>query len=363
MRTSAALAALWAGAVTAMPARPRSCEVVDAPSPDPLPSSFKWVSTGPLVGPKNDDRNIAGIKDPSVVKINGTYHVFASTAKSEGYNMVYFNFTDLYSAGSSPFYYLDQAPLGYGYRAAPQVFYFEPHKLWYLVYQNGNAAYSTNPDISDPSRWTAPEVFYPNGMPQIIADNIGDGYWVDMWVVCDEEADPNKSLCHLFSSDDNGHLYRSQTTRARFPRGMSEPVMALRDDNNKYALWEAACIYRNKGATGSEKYVLIVEAFTVDGHRYFRSWTSSSIDGEWTPLADTEANPFAGESNVVFEQGVSRWTRSISHGEVVRSETDQTMTVDFSEPLEFMYQGVDPNVQTDYNALPWRLALLKEVRE
>ncbi|KAL2123593.1 hypothetical protein VTJ04DRAFT_4048 [Mycothermus thermophilus] len=351
MRTATALAAaVWAGAVAALPTQTRSTT---------LPSSWKWVSTGPLVFPKNDERNIAGIKDPTAVLINGTYHVFASTAKSEGYNMVYFNFTDFAEANNAPFYYLDQAPLGYGYRAAPQVFYFEPHKLWYLVYQNGNAAYSTNPDINDPSKWTAPEVFYPNGMPKIIADNIGNGYWVDMWVVCDDEEDPNKALCHLFSSDDNGHLYRSQTTLAQFPRGMSEPEIVLQDTQNIYALWEAACIYRIKGAEGTQKYLLLVEAIGQEGHRYFRSWTSDRIDGQWIPLADTEANPWAGEANVVFEG--QKWTKSISHGEVIRTLTDQTLTLDLSEPIQFLYQGVDPNAQTEYNALPWRLGLITQV--
>jgi hypothetical protein len=36
---------------------------------------------------------------------------------------------------------------------------------------------------------------------------------------------------------------------------------------------------------------------------------------------DTEANPFA-RSNNVFERGVTAWTKSISHGEVVRTLTD-----------------------------------------
>lgn len=141
-----------------------------------LPKTFRWKSTEALIGPKDDGRQLAGIKDPTVVEINGTYHVFASTAKEEGYNLVYLNFTDFDQAGSAPFNYLDQAPLGEGYRAAPQIFYFTPHKLWYLVYQNGNAAYSTNPDIGDPLGWTAPKTFYSD-MPAIISENIGEGYW------------------------------------------------------------------------------------------------------------------------------------------------------------------------------------------
>jgi hypothetical protein len=86
-----------------------------------LPSTFSWSSSDILVSPKNDGRNIAGIKDPSIVEYEGVYHVFASTAKAEGYNLVYFNFTDFAKAQQAPFFYLDQSAIGTGYRAAPEV--------------------------------------------------------------------------------------------------------------------------------------------------------------------------------------------------------------------------------------------------
>jgi hypothetical protein len=350
-------AALWAG-VSAMPAADSSASTLVSRKPAAkLPSSFKWTSTGPLIVPKDDDRKLAGIKDPTVVEVDGTFHVFASTAKLEGYNMVYLNFTDFDKAGDAEFYYLDQAPFGEGYRAAPQVFYFEPHKLWYLVYQNDNAAYSTNPDISDPSLWTAPKVFYPDGMPPIIRENIGNGYWVDMWVVCDEK------LCHLFSSDDNGHLWRSQTKLADYPNKMTQPVLVMEDTENIYNLWEAACIYRIKDGKGKQKYLMIIEAIGADDHRWFRSWTSNKIDGEWVALADTPDHPFMRSTNVEFEEGVEAWTKSISHGEIVRSLVDQTLTIDLSEPITFLYQGMDPEADGEYNGLPWKLALLTQVKE
>ncbi|KAL2177483.1 uncharacterized protein P884DRAFT_299881 [Thermothelomyces heterothallicus CBS 202.75] len=55
------------------------------------------------------------------------------------------------------------------------------------------------------------------------------------------------------------------------------------------------------------------------------------------------------------------WMRSISHGEVIRKLTDQTLMIDVSESLRFLYQGLDPaKDEGDYNALPWRLALLTQ---
>lgn len=66
------------------------------------------------------------------------------------------------------------------------MFYFAPQKTWYLVHQTGNASYSTNTDISDPNGWSVPRNFY-SSMPDIIRQNIGNGYWVDMWVICDNQ--------------------------------------------------------------------------------------------------------------------------------------------------------------------------------
>lgn len=309
-----------------------------------LPSSFEWSSSDVLIAPKSDGRNIAGIKDPSIVYYNGKYHVFASTAQESGYNLVYLSFTDFDEANSATFYYLDQTPIGTGYRAAPQVFYFESQSLWYLIFQNGNAAYSTNSDITNPAGWSAPKNFF-TGTPSIITQNIGSGYWVDMWVICDS------SNCYLFSSDDNGHLYRSQTSLSNFPNGMGSTVIALSDSKN--ALFEASNVY----SVGNGEYLLIVEAIGSDGKRYFRSWTSTSISGSWTGLANTESNPFARSNNVVFSG--TPWTQSISHGEMVRTEVNQTMTISPCK-LRYLYQGVSPSATGDYNSLPWRLGLLTQ---
>jgi Glycosyl hydrolase family 62/Cellulose binding domain len=311
-----------------------------------LPTSFRWSSSNILISPKSDaTHNVAGIKDPSVVYHNGRYHVFASTANASGYNLVYLNFTDWSQAASATHHYLDRSPIGTGYRAAPQVFYFAPQGLWYLVYQNGNAAYSTNPDISDPNGWTAPRNFY-SAMPDIIRQNIGDGYWVDMWVICDS------ANCYLFSSDDNGHLYRSQTSLGSFPNGMTNTVIALQDSRNN--LFEASNVYK---VQGTNQYLLLVEAIGSDGRRWFRSWTSTSITGPWSTLAASESNPFARANNVTFSG--TAWTRDISHGELLRASNDQTLTVSPCD-MRYIYQGLDPAAGGDYNSLPWRLSLLTQ---
>jgi endo-1,4-beta-xylanase len=334
------------GSVTSPTASP-TASPTSSPSPNQsLPSSFQWSSSGVLAGPKQDSRNLAAIKDFSVVLHNGRYHVFASTASSAGYNLVYFNFTDWSQANSATHHYLDQSAIGTGYRAAPQVYYHAPQGLWYLVYQTGNASYSTNPDISNPNGWSAPSHFY-SGMPDIIRDNIGDGFWVDMWVICDSAS------CYLFSSDDNGHLYRSETTLANYPNGFTNTVIAMQD-SNRFNLWEAANVYR---VQGTNQYLLLVEAIGSDGRRWFRSWTSTAITGPWTPLADTPSNPFARSTNVSFNG--TPWTLDISHGEMIRASNDQTLTISPCN-MRYVYQGLDPNAGGDYNSLPWRMGLLTQ---
>lgn len=344
---AAALAAATAVAAIGANAQETTDDPAAPVQAEALPTSYTWSSSGVLVGPQPDSAHpsIAGLKDPSVVQYNGKWHVFASVANSSGYSMVYFSFTDWSEADTATHYYLDQSAIGSGYRAAPEVFYFEPEGLWYLVYQDGNAAYSTNTDIANPAGWTAPQHFYSE-MPQIIEDNIGSGYWVDMWVTCDD------TDCHLFSSDDNGHLYRSQTTLANFPNGMSEPVIAMQD-SDRYPLWEASNVYK---VQGTDQYLLLVEAIGSTG-RYFRSWTSTSIAGPWTALADTESNPFAGASNVTFPDGA--WTEDISHGEMIRAGVNQKLEISPCN-MQYLYQGVDPDADTDYNSLPWRLGLLTQ---
>ncbi|UOB08337.1 RICIN domain-containing protein [Streptomyces sp. HP-A2021] len=315
-----------------------------------LPSTFRWSSSGVLAGPKPDAQHpdVAAIKDFSIVRYNNQWLTFATTAgPTSHWGLAQFSFSDWSQAASAPHTYLDTSPMGPGYRAAPQVFYFAPQNLWYMVYQTGPPTYSTSANPADPRSWSAPRLFMSEE-PQIVKDNKGKGTWIDFWVICDT------TDCHLFFSDDNGHIYRARTSLANFPNGFGNTQMVMSDTKNN--LFEATNVYK---VTGSDQYLLLQEAISnTSGRRYFRSFTSTSLTGTWTPLAATENEPFAGRNNVTFPGGA--WTEDISHGELVRAGNDQTLPIDPCR-LQYVYQGVDPRADgADYIRLPWRMGLLTQ---
>jgi hypothetical protein len=303
------------------------------PPPPPvacdLPTTYSWTSTQALIAPQA--ANFVSIKDPTIVRYNDLYHVFATVFDTtrNAWSAVYLNFSDFSNAGSAVQVPLADKPVGDA--VAPQVFYFRPHNRWYLISQWG-AKYSTNTDISNPDGWTAPKSLLSGGPPNAL----------DYWVICDD------ANCHLFFSADNGKLYRSKTPIGNFPNFSGyETVMS--DEVGK--LFEASNVYK---VEGTNQYLLLVEAY---GPRYFRSWSSTSLDGPWTPLADKQSAPFAGAANVSFEG--ERWTDDISHGEMIRAGHDETMAISGCN-MQFLYQGVDPHSGApSYDHLPYRLGLIR----
>lgn len=312
-----------------------------------LPSHFDWTSTGPLIEPVVDATHpIVSVKDPTVVFFEGEWHVFATTAdENQQWSLVYLSFSDWSEAGDAELHYLDENPALTGYHAAPQVFYFAPEEKWYLIFQSQQPQYSTTDDLSDPDSWTTPRNFFP-AEPAIVTENKGEGTWLDYWVICDDDK------CHLFFTDDNGHFYRSETDIDDFPENFGDPEIVI--DGTKSTVFEGSATYR-VGDTG--QYLTLIEAFGEAGERYYRSFVSDRLDGEWTPLAASFDNPFAARSNVTFSDG-DAWTQDISHGELLRDGYDQTLTIDPGD-LRLLYQGVEPSeTGVEYSQLPYRLALL-----
>ncbi len=305
-----------------------------------------------MIAPRSDaTHDLLAVKDPTVVRFNDRWHVYASSVSTAGaYNMVYTSFSDWSEAAAAPLTYMDQTTGFNTYVAAPQLFYFRPQDKWYLLYQAGPPKYSTASDPGDPSKWTPPAPFFATE-PATITQN--GGGWLDFWVICDA------ATCHLFFTDNHGRWYRSQTSIDQFPAGFGEPVVVMHDANAG-RVFEASNVYKMKG---TNQYLAIIEAFdqTSNGRRYFRSWIADSLEGPWLPWQASGSYPFAGERNVTFEGAA--WTNDISHGEAIRTGYDETLEV---EPcgLRYLFQGADPLADNmgDYNKIPWRLGLLTQTQ-
>jgi endo-1,4-beta-xylanase len=348
MTLGTVLALLTLGALTGPPG-----QAAAAAGPSLLSGSFTWTSSGPLISPKPDAAHpIVSVKDPTVFWYKNRWNVYATTANTSGqWSLAYTSFTDWSQAAAAPQTFLDTNPnIGSRYAAAPQVFYFAPQKTWYMVYQTGPPSFSTSKDPTDPLSWSAPRYFMQTE-PPVVTQNKGTGFWLDFWTICDN------TDCYLFFSDDNGHEYRSRTTLAEFPGGWRDTAVVL-SEPNRFNLFEASNVYR-VGTTG--RYLMLVEALATgsDWRRYFRAWTADGLGGTWTPLADTEANPFIRSVNVTFAAGQTAWTEDFSHGELIRDGVDQTLTIDPCR-LRYLYQGLDPATSGSYSQLPWRLALLTQ---
>jgi hypothetical protein len=311
-----------------------------------LQGRFKWMVGSPLVSPAEyPGEFLYSVKDPTIVRYQGRWHLFCTIrGQKRSHQIEYICFEDWknVSAGRRQVLTLSE-----GYFCAPQVFYFAPHKKWYLIYQASDEsrkpslqpACSTTGDIAAPNSWSKPVLLFSKQ-----PDNVNA--WIDFWVICDA------TRAHLFFTSLDGQMWRSETKLGDFPAGWSRPAVVLRGD-----IFEASHTYRLKGL---DKFLTVVEA-QADDRRYYKAYLADSLDGEWTPLAATKDKPFAGPVNVTDTAG--RWTDSFSHGELIRDGFDQTLTVDPSN-LRFLFQGVTDRDKAGkkYGEIPWRLGILTAVQ-
>jgi hypothetical protein len=295
-----------------------------------LPETFKWVSTGPLAQPRS---GWVSLKDFSCVFYNNLYVVYMSRVNNAGnYGGAMMTFAHWSEMATAKQYTI---PTG---GVAPTLIYFRPKKIWVLMYEWGPwpFCYLTSSDPTNPSGWSGPHELY-------------GGSSIDETVIC------NSTTAYLFFANDNGNIYRASMPIGEFPGTFTNPKTIMTDDRAK--LFEAVQVYKVKGVN---QYLMLVEAMGSAG-RYFRSFVATDLAGSWKPLAASENEPFAGKANVTFGDGKA-WTDDISSGDLVRTNPDETQTIDLSD-LQFLYQGLGPHGEgLTYNLLPWQPGVLTLVR-
>jgi hypothetical protein len=274
-----------------------------------------------LDGPSGSFDDIA-VKDPSIIYSGGLYHLFY-TGRTSVWSLGYAKASSI--AGLKTATHTKLSSIGTdGGLAAPQVMWFGVKGKWFLIYQNGRtASFSTNTDVGNPSGWTP-----------VRSMGFSDG--IDFWCI----SDGSYVYCFYSASDGTRTIKRRRTTIANFPYNWESPTVVAT------STFEAPCVYKNK-ADG--KYYMMVE----DINRYMELWTATSLGGTWTKVSEE----WAAKTDLIYN--ADHWTDQVSHGEIIRSGTNERLEINNIDHCDILIQGVVNGSYPDYASIPYDLGLIR----
>jgi len=275
------------------------------------------------------------VKDPSIVFFENMWHVFYTARSKSDYTTGYVSSKDLKHMDVAPRHKLKKIRGKTRYGCAPQVFYFEPHKKWYLIFQNRDSnyqpAFSTTAVISDPDSWSEAKKLIEKDTSK---------KWIDFWIIADQE-----NVYLFYTEAHNGVMVRS-TSFENFPNGWGKSKKVF--DN----VHEAVHIYKVKG---KQEFHMIYELNTR-GVRSFGLAVANSLKGPWKKVTDE----YATGDQLIWADNSTTWTEMISHGEVIRFGYNQFMEY---EPVNcrWLIQGLmKKDMNTRYEMLPWKLGIIQQ---
>jgi len=298
------------------------------------PAGNAWSVGAPVLvpGPAESFDEVS-VKDPSIVFADGAWHVFYTARFQDEYTTGYVSAPTLDDLQSAPRHKLPQIRGRTRYGCAPQVFYFEPQRRWYLIFQTRDANYqpmfSTTATLAEPESW---------GKPTPLIEKDAEAKWIDFWVICDA------SKAYLFYTQaHNGVMVRSTSLDA-FPDGWGPSQKVFTD------VQEAVHIYKVRGR---REYHMFYER-NSGGVRSFGKASAKNLTGPWTKVTDR----YATGDQLQFSEGIAPWTDMVSHGEILRTGCDQNLEYDPNN-CRWLIQGLlkrDANVR--YELLPWKLGVM-----
>lgn len=293
-----------------------------------------WEIGNPIFspGPAGSFNEVA-VKDPSIVFFENAWHVFYTARSQNEYITGYVSAKELSELQIAKRFELEQIRGKTRYGCAPQIFYFEPQKKWYLIFQNTDSnyqpAFSTTTTISNPDSWSISKPLLQKDKKE---------KWIDFWVIADE------TKVYLFYTEAHEGVVVRSTNIEDFPNGWSAGEKVF--DN----VHEAVHVYKVKN---KQKFHMIYE-LNNEGVRSFGLAAAKNLMGPWKKITDN----YATGEQLKYVGNNELWTEMVSHGEAIRSSFNQKMEYE-PENCRWIIQGILKNqLNADYPSLPWKLGVI-----